>query len=302
MSIKHMLIVIFLIPAIHLTACSTKKMATNVIGKISTDGMTALECEEDVAFARESALPLLKTLEVLRHGNTKDRVTLVLLSKAYAEFVFGFLEDDMLRYRKDSKEYKEARRRADLFYRRGKEYGIAALIESRAMHRAFKSPFQQFNKALSKLGKKYAPALFWTAFNWAGWLNLNADDPTAIINLPRIEAMVRRVIELDSNFYYGSAHALLATLASSRPKMLGGDPELANREFHVAMNIAPDYLMTKVLFAQYYARQVQDEDLFQSSLDEVLAADVTNFPQQRLVNELAKRRAELLLGMKKKFF
>ena len=146
------------------------------------------------------------------------------------------------------------------------------------------------------------PALFWTSFNWASYLNLHLDDPATIADLPRIEAMIDRVIELDPGFYYGSAHAFKGVIAAMRPKMLGGKPELAEGEFKAAMAAAPDYLMTRVLFAQYFARQQQNAELFRSELDEVAAADAAKLPAQRLANELAKRRAKLLIGMQKKLF
>lgn len=284
-----------------ISGCSMKKMATNVIGKISADGIKVIESEEDVELARVSSPPLLKTLEVLREGNPKDFNLLMVLSEGYGQYTFGFLEETLLSAKPESKEYLEAKARADMFYRRGREYGIAALSE-RGMAKAFKSPVQDFKKAVAKLGKKDARALFWTAFNWANYLNMHLDDPAAIVDLPRIEAMIDRVIEIDPSFNYGSALAFKGVLLSMRPKMLGGNPELANEVFKKAIKSFPDYLMTKVLYAQYFARQTQDVGLFKYTLDDVIAADATKLYQERLPNELAKRRAKILLDSIKKFF
>ena len=298
---RKLVAIIFPLLLIH-CACGMKSMATRVISDVATDGMVALEGEEDVEFARQTAPPLIKTLEVLRHGNTKDRRALTLLALSYGQYTFGFLEEDMLKFPEGSVERDQARRRADLFYRRGREYGIAALSRRRAMRSGFKSSFGTFKRALRKTGKRDIPALFWTAFNWALWANLHRDDPSAIVDIPRIQAMIERVIELDSDYYYGSAHAFRGVIAASRPQALGGDPELARREFAKALGVAPNYLMTKVLFAQYYARQTHDAHLFEGLLNEVLKADDDDLPQQRLANELAKRRARLLLKMKGKLF
>ncbi|HPQ80769.1 MAG TPA: TRAP transporter TatT component family protein, partial [bacterium] len=270
-------------------------------GKVAWDGIAAVESEQDVEFARESAPALIKTLEVLRSGNKRDFRSLVLISQSYGQFAFGFLEEDMLRLPVEDAKYKAARERAALFYGRGRDFGIAALV-TRGMGKAFKSPFPEFKAALRRLGKKDVPALFWTSFSWAGHLNLNLDDPASIADLPRIEAMIDRAIELDPGFYFGSALAMKGVIASARPAMLGGRPNEARASFEKAMRAAPGYLMTKVLFAQYFARQQMDEELFGSLLREVLAADAAALPEQRLANELAKRRASLLLGMQKKLF
>ncbi|MFH0798990.1 MAG: TRAP transporter TatT component family protein [Pseudomonadota bacterium] len=296
-SISLFLLLLFLAPA-----CGMKKMATKVVGRVATDGMVAVEGEEDVDFARESAPALIKTIEVLRHGDTHDRNSLVLLSQSYGQYAFGFLEEDMLRFRGDAAKYDAARNRADLFYRRGTEYGIAALTSCGGMREAFKSPFPEFKSALSKLGKGCAPALFWTAFNWASSLNLHLDDPSAIVDLPRIQAIVDRLIELKPEFYFGSGHALKGVISAMRPKMLGGDPALADREFKEAMRIAPAYLMTQVLYAQYYTRQAQDVALFRETLKGVSESDASALPAGRLANELAKRRAKLLLAAEKNLF
>ncbi len=291
-----------LLMAIVGCGCSMKKMTTKTMGRVATDGMVAVESEQDLDFAEEAIPSLIKTLEVLRYGDEGDRVTLTLLAKAYGTFTFGFVEERLLGLPEGSTEYQDEFQRAELFYRRGRDYGIAALMNDGGMKRSWKAPFPEFKKAVDGLGKKYAPALFWTAFNWANWMNLNRDDPQAVVGLPKVQAMVERVIELDPDFYYGSAHALRGVMAVSRPKMLGGDPELADRELREAMRISPDYLMTKVLYAQYYARQTNDAALFRSSLGEVIAADPAALEDQMLANKLAKRRAEILLKKEKQLF
>ncbi len=283
-------------------SCGAKKMATRVIGSVSTDGMVAIESEQDVSFARESLSPLIKTLEVLSYGDKKDRRTLVLLSKAYGSYAFGFLEEDMLAQPKGSVIHSQAEKRANLFYSRGKEFGIAALLTKSGMYEAFRAPFPEFKKAIDGLGKKYVPALFWTSFNWANWMNLNRDDPAAVVNLPKVIAMVERVLLLEPDYHYGSAHALRGLLAATRPKMLGGDPDLANAQLRKAMEAAPDYLMTKVLFAQYFARQTNDRPLFRTELTEVMNADAAALPEQRLANELAQRRAKILIKQEDELF
>ncbi|MFA4874432.1 MAG: TRAP transporter TatT component family protein [bacterium] len=283
-------------------ACGMKKMTTRVIGNISTSGIVAIEGEQDVEFAEEAMPALIKTLEVLRHGDTRDPRTLVLLSKAYGTYTFGFLEERLIALPEKDPQRAAAAARADLFYDRGKNFGVAALISDSGMRKAFDKPFPEFKRAVDGLGKKHVPALFWTAFNWANWINLHRDDPSAVVDIPRIKAMAERVIELDPGFYYGSAHALVGIIAASRPKALGGEPELAEKEFREAMSTEPKYLMTPVLYALFYARQMNDAPLFRKTLEGVESADAAALPAERLANELAKRRAKLLLEKEKALF
>ncbi len=297
---SRILLAILILPFI--AACSMQSMATRTIGKIATRGMIAVEDERDIPFAEAASPALIKTLEVLHYGDPKDARMLALLSRAYGTYTFGFLEQELIDAKATGRNTDAITSRMSHFYRMGREYGIAALAQKKSMARGFKEPLPQFKKAVAGLSKKHVPALFWTAFSWANWLNMNLDDVGAIIDLARIQAMIDRVIELDPTYYHAQAHTFRGVMAASRPKMLGGDPELARIEFETAIAAAPNYLMTKVLFAQYYCRQVQNLALFTRTLEEVIAADANKLRGENLSNALAQKRAKVLLGMKKKLF
>ena len=53
--------------------------------------------------------------------------------------------------------------------------------------------------------------------------------------------------------------------------------------------------MSKFLLAKCYAIQTQNKELFERTLKEILEASPDLYPEQRLANELAKRRARHLL-------
>jgi hypothetical protein len=267
-------------------------MTTRTVGAISFDGAAVLESEQDVEIARESTLPLIKSLEVFSAGDKKDKRYSALLAKSYGQYAFGFFEEDMIRYRgRDEAAYKKSRARADSFYDRGKNYGLRAV-----------GPEDKVEAQIKRSGKKDLPGLFWTAFCWGNWLNLHKDDPLAIIELPKIQGMVERVVEIDPTYNYGSALSFLGALHSSRPAMLGGNPQKAKEYFDQAMETAPNYLMNKVMAAQYLAVQTQNRRLFVSLLEGVMSSDAAALPEQRLANELAKRRAKLLLERVDNYF
>lgn len=290
----RLLVLAISIPIFFSSACGMKRMSTSIMGKVATDGIVSLEGEEDVSFAKESAPSLIKTLEVLSYGNPDDRRSLVLLSRSYALFSFGFLEEELLANKVGTPQYEDAKRRMELFYNRGKEYGLRALARG-SLKKSIKGPFQDFAKGVSTLGKGHVDAMFWTAFNWANLVNQHRDDPQSIADLPRIGLLIDRVLKLAPEYYYSSAHAFKGVLEISRPKMLGGNHDLAKREFEEAIKAAPNMLMTKVLMAQYYAKAVEDDSLYSKLLLEVEAGDAKAVPALRLANELAKRRAKLLM-------
>ena len=56
--------------------------------------------------------------------------------------------------------------------------------------------------------------------------------------------------------------------------------------------------MNKVMYAEWYLKNINDAASFKAALKEVLEADASLLPSQRLANELAKERAGLLLNSK----
>jgi hypothetical protein len=56
-----------------------------------------------------------------------------------------------------------------------------------------------------------------------------------------------------------------------------------------------NFLMAKVMFAEWCAGPSGDKKLYDETLSAVMAADASKLPRYRLANELAKERAKLLL-------
>jgi hypothetical protein len=287
-----------------LPACGVKKVAVNATAKIMRDGVPAVEEEDDIAYANHASLNSLKLLEGMQRSSPKDSIVLYMLARSFASYTFGFVENDILEAQGINEPIeKAATARAKRFYGRGKKFGLMLLSKNSAFKKSLDGSLDSFKKALNGFHKKDVPALFWTAFDWGSLINLSKNSPEAIAEIPRIEAMMKRVMELDENYYYAGPHQFFGVFYASTPKMLGGQPEVAKKEFEEAIQFTHGKdLMTKVLYAQYYAVQIQDRSLYRSLLKEVVDADAAQLPEQRLANELAKRRAEILLNKEKMFF
>ena len=284
--------------------CGLKNIATQASARMFYNATPAIDQESDVALAREASLSSLKVLEGLYLQSPKNKQVLLLLTRAYAGFAYGFTENRILENRGiNAAETQEAETRARLFYARGKRYGIELLSLNSNFAKALNQNTETFEKALQSFTKKDTETLFWTAFAWGNHLNANRDSVEALGDLPRVEAMMRRVLALDENYYYGAPHLFLGAYYGGRPKMLGGDPDRAREHFEKAIQIGGGkYLMSQVSMAQFYAVQIQDSALYQKLLQEVLSADAAALPEQRLSNELAKIRAEILLKRKAMLF
>jgi hypothetical protein len=137
---------------------------------------------------------------------------------------------------------------------------------------------------------------------WAGYLQSNSEDWGAIADLPKIQALLERVVALDPGRDSGQAWTYLGVINSLRPEAIGGKPAEGRRDFEKAIELSGGRnLYAKTLFAEFYARLMFDQELHDRLLNEVLAADPVA-PGFTLMNVLAQERAKKLLESGKDYF
>lgn len=146
------------------------------------------------------------------------------------------------------------------------------------------------------------PLLYTLGSTWAGWIQAHSDDFNAVADLPRVEAIMQRVIALDERFQGGAAHLYLAVIATAIPPALGGRPEVGIKHFEKAIALSEGHnLMAKVYYAKNIARPAYDRELHDRLINEVLAAEV-RWPGWTLSNRLARQEAEALLKSADEYF
>ena len=159
-----------------------------------------------------------------------------------------------------------------------------------------------FEAAVAAAPDRQLPAMYALAAAWAGQLQANSEDWAAIADLPKVQALLDRVVAVDPGHEQGMAQLYLGVLHSLRPEAIGGQPERGRRHFEAAVEYSgARNLYAKTLMAEYYARLVFDQALHDRLLAEVLAAD----PAQAgftLVNVLAQTRARALQASGKDYF
>lgn len=215
---------------------------------------------------------------------------LVNAAEAYSGYAFAFIEDT-------------DRERAKKLYARAKEYAFRALVQNEDFAEAMDKPLEEFEESLKTFEKEDVRTLFFATNSWLKWISLNLDDPETLMDIPRAEAMMFRTLELDGDFMYGSPHAMVGAYHAARSKALGGQPEKAKEHFDIAFEKSErKYLVFHLLYARFYAVQIQDRDLFEKTLQEVINAPENLMPERNLANAVAKRKAETLLSQAEEYF
>lgn len=266
-----------------LTACSLERIAIKSSTTILNNTILALNEEEDPVIAENAIASQLKMLEGIIKSDPKNPELLLLAAKGYCSYAFSFVED-----------YN--RERAKIFYRRGLKYGLKILTTNESFVDALSKGGESLQTALNGIDNKNISSLFWTAYCWGGLINLNRNSPEALIALPKVEKIMKRVLQLNESYYYAGVHIFFGVLYGSLPPMLGGKPKKSQYHFKKALEINQrNFLITHVLYAKSYAIQTQDKTLFERLLEQVLDSPPDILPAQRLANEIAKIKAKKLL-------
>jgi len=252
-------------------------------------GVDALNHETDLNLAEDSIPANLNMLMGMINIDPENAQLHTYAAQAFYGLAYGFNEDSRPE-------------RASAFYLRGMAEGLKALEINGADDLA-NTPIAVFEEQVKQLGKGDVAAMFWTASCWAKWIDMHRDDADAIAQLARATALMQRVIDLEDTFYYGGAHMYFGVYYGSRSPMLGGNFEKSLQHFDRAREITNGKLLIPdLLQAQYLARQQHDQQDFHSLLTAVINAPDDLMPELGLQNQIAKRKASLLLKKESDWF
>ncbi len=272
-----------------LSSCSMNKMMVNMSMPMIEGGIEAMNEEPDLQLAEDAMPANISMLNGMIRLDPENVQLHVFAAQAYYGLSYGFNED-------------KNNPRADRFYLRGLKHGLIAL-ELLGLKDVKKQNIESFEQQLQKLDKDDVAAIFWTASNWAKWIDLNRDDAASLIQLAKPTAMMQRVLELDDTFYYGGAHMYFGVYYGARPPMFGGDFATSKSHFERAREINHNKLLiVDLLQAQYLSRQMFDQKDFHRRLTRIIDAPQDLYPELTLLNQIAKRKARLLLDKEEQWF
>ena len=270
--------------------CSKSKLAVGAMGPILDNTRTAaLRSGDTRTFYAgiPSNLILLEGLIETDPGNEKLRLNAAML---YFSYAFTFNDEADMDY-------------ASTLYLRGFEHGKALLFENKKIAEAWEAPFDEFAASLDNLGEDDIPAAVWTVGNWSQFVSLHLDSTKVLTQIPRAEALLTKVCEIDGAFFEGLPYIMLGALHAFRPPMMGGKPEASNENFQLAFDVSErTFLLAQYMYAEFYCYRIQDVELFETTLLEVLEQPADISPEYRLLNTIAQEKARTLLEEKDELY
>ncbi len=280
---KHLPLLRLLPVLLLLSALGCTRMVMPIASSM-VPGFTSAFFEEcDLKLAEISLPAELKLLEGLLKNDPRNPEVLTALCMGFTGYALLFVED-------------EEAERASALYLRAKTYGLLAMgIETDDPNR--------IQNRIKKVSPKEIRVLFWTTMAWNAWVNLNLDNPLAIGESAVAEKCLKRVLDMDPGFYYGTPLVLMGSILSARPPILGGNPLKAKEYFERALALTDGkFLLAQYYFARYYAVRIQDKDLFDKLVKDVATAKPEALKDACLINQAVKQKMVLLAETEDELF
>jgi predicted anti-sigma-YlaC factor YlaD len=297
------LLMLFLVTTLISPGCSVKKIAIkSVANSLTEEGAGVFATDNDPELVAEALPFALKSMEALLQSVPEHRKLLIGTSAGFVQYAHGFvLQPAELKEMTDLEASRHGKERARKLFIRARDYGLKALelkYENLSV-RLYENPYQ----ALKITEQSDIEAMYWTGVAWLSAISVGISDLSLVADLPAASALLERCLELDESWNEGAIHEVFIVFDASRSEAEGGGLESAERHYLRAMELNEGKSISpKVSFAGSVCVQRQDRDQFITLLNEAMLFDVDQYPEYRLSNILAQRKAAWLLEHVENYF
>ena len=276
--------------------CSIKRLAVNKLGDALAGGGTTFASDDDPELVKAAVPFSLKLMESLLNESPKHKGLLFAASSGFTQYAYAFVQQDAEELEeKDVAAALEMRKRAARLYLRARNYALRGLESA---HPGFTNALRtNALAAVKQLNRKDVPLAYWSAASWAAAVSVSKNNPDLIADLPKVEALIDRALELDEAFDHGAIHSFLITYELSRPGGQGDPEARARQHFDRARALSAGQMAGPLVsLAEAVSVKNQNRTEFKSLLDQALAINADAKPEWRLANLIMQRRARWLLA------
>ena len=267
-----------------LAGCSLRHAALEQMAGALAEGGAAFASDDDPELVRAAAPVTLKLIEAMLEQRPADARLHLAAASGFAQYAYAFVQQDADEAEAvDLQRALALSRRARLLYARARDHGLHGL-------------------ALGD-GPEAAGLAFWTGMSWAALIALSKDEPEMLADLPRVDALVHRALELDEGYGAGALQTFLIAYEVSHPAAAAGSTARARGRFARAMQLSGGRdAAPLVALAESVCVREQQKAEFDALLERALAIDTRQPSPQRLANLVAQRRARWLLARRAELF
>jgi hypothetical protein len=292
-----------------LPACDIGRITVGTTAHILVRAQPALNQESDYQLAHDAIPATLKTIEGFWVVDPDNAELLGLLTEGYCQYGTAFIEDDweVAKFAKKLDDIESSNARATHIFTRCLNYALRQL-GAQWQTDLFGAP-----DAVSRLARDseagQRDALMWAALALGSIINHNLNRVEMLAYQPTVKLMLDRVLEIDKSHppsrrdYAALPHIAFAMLYSATGVQTGGKPAEARAEFEKALELTQNrFLLARTLMGYRLGLVNNNQKFFHDQLKQVLETAPSVWPEQRLANEVAHRRARRYLSHEKELF
>lgn len=154
----------------------------------------------------------------------------------------------------------------------------------------------EFEKAIGLIEKPAVPAAYWYCINLSRFANAKGLS-ARLFYKDRVKAAMVRIKEIDPGYFYAGPDRYFGAFYSALPSIAGKDLKKSEEAFKAAIQLAPEYLSTKAVQAEFLAKELDDREMYERMLNEVISGPDTDNPDIAPENRAAKRAAKRMLEL-----
>lgn len=279
-----------------LTGCSFKQYAVNGVADAIAGNGSAYAADDDIQLVGDASPFGLKTIEGLLLQVPEHEGLLLSAVRGFTQYSYAYvhlpadeLEDN------DVQAAYEQRVRALRLYLRARDYGLRLL---EVVHPGFtEALYSNPDMASQTTTEADVAALYWTAVAWAAAISLGKDHPDLIAQLPQVDALMKRALELDEGFNAGAIHTFLISYEMARPIPMKRRISAAIIHMTRALELSDGrHAGLYVSYAEAVSVATQNRAEFETLLTQAMNVDSSAVAEWTLVNQVMKRRASWLMS------
>ncbi len=290
-------------------ACDMGQFTVKTTSKVLARAQPSIKQESDYELAARALPGTLKTVEGFWIVDPSNAKLIAILTEGYCQYGIGFVEDEweeaIARKDYDTAQYHSTR--ATKMFIRCMNYALKSL-GGRWQKELF-SDNETVEKLVNSAGGGQRVPMMWAGIAMGAMINQNKDNVEMVSQLPTAKRILLKIVEMDATrlpkdeMIAATPHVALGLVYTAAGAQLGGDAKKAEAHFLRALALTKDkFLLARVHYARRVGVMTQDRKLFREQLLKVLQTDPAIWPEQRLANEIAHRKARRYLRMEKELF
>jgi len=281
--------VYFLFAYIFLLSSCTSPQArwdARALPKVDENKVTALESRGDRLFAhRVDKAKLLQALDLWEKVAAEQPSGRIFAKLSRGHY---FLADSIYGVRRDSE-------------KRDKHLVLGLGFGEKSLHIFAPKVVEdirkgaKFYQVAKNVPKEGLAGLYWYATNLSAWAT-SQGFITRLRYKDDSHAAMQRVKEIDQNYFYSGPNRYFGVWEVLTLGQAGGNLARAEELFAEAARWAPQYLGTKVLWAEFLCVKKKDKQQFEKLLKEVVATNIMQYPSLEAENHAEQEKARRLLS------